>query len=177
MVGDIPSVGEYDQDEIRLSSVIDPVRNSGRENEEISLSELADLLVLVSERGSRGFRSPHIGLVSLWTAGNGNASQAGASDNEDEFRSIRVSWLKHTSRPDCMADHIDSGALELRVVLVPHFGETGLRLRPANGLVSSEILETTGSGRLEAVLLPHFAALELPRDLLNLSEAGMDENC
>lgn len=78
-----------------------------------------------------------------------------------------------------MADHIYSGALELLVVLVPDFSATSLRVNPAGRLLSSEILETAGFGRVESVLLPCFTALESPTPgkLVSLSEAAIDEDC
>lgn len=175
MIGDIAAVDELDQNQVGLSAIKDPVRNSGRHDEDESLPELPDLLVLVSERRSP-MRSSQIRLVRLRTAGDRDAVDAGALNDVDEFGRVSVSRQKQTSRPDCMADHANSGALELVVGLVPHLGETGLGLDPVNGLLRAQIVETTRSLGVESVLIRRFASLGFPRNLLDLGEADINEN-
>lgn len=175
MIGDIASVDESDENQVRSSPIKDPVRSSGWHDEDVALFELADLLVLVSElRFPRLPSSSQIRLVRLGTARNHDTLDAGAFNNVDEFGCVNVSRQKQTSRPDCMADHAHSGALELIVVLVPHLGETGLGVGPVSGLLSSEIVETTGPLRVEAVVLPRLAPMDFP-GILSEAEIGKSD--
>lgn len=72
---------------------------------------------------------------------------------------------------DDVADESHSGTLELLIVLVPVFGDTGLGLEPLRGFLSVQVVDAAlGLGPL--LLL----ALGSPCNLLYLSKATMEEN-
>lgn len=138
-----------------FSVVVEPESDPGRQGQDITLPELADLLVTVHEASAAliVFALWHLGLEGLGAPGDHGSEQPLSSDDVEELRCIVVVGQQEASGLDEIPDGGDSGALELLVVAVPELGPAGLGVEAEGGLLGGESLNPAVGAGAEAVLL------------------------
>lgn len=139
----VASVFHSNNNKLFITIIITPMCNSGRQCNNIALSEVSNLLMLVTESLALSSSFAVLfrllgGLVCFRTTRTHHPCHTPSLDNVDEFRSIGVRGQEKASGLDNSSVNGDVGALELVIFVVPELGHTGFGLNPVLGLLSSE---------------------------------------